>query len=145
MKVSFDFDSTLSRKDVQRFAKELVEAGHEVWIVTSRISNEQAQLEYSSNYTKDRIYKSNKKLFRVADNVGIKREHIIFCNFTIKIDSIAGQGFVFHLDDDSDELMEIFSSKDPCKPINVEHAEWEIDCRKVIEIENYLENPNQGY
>ena len=145
MKVSFDFDSTLSRKDVQRFAKELVEAGHEVWIVTSRISNEQAQLEYSSNYTKDRIYKSNKKLFRVADNVGIKREHIIFCNFTAKIDSIAGQGFVFHLDDDSDELMEIFSSKDPCKPINVEHSEWEIDCRKLIEIENYLENPNQGY
>ena len=145
MKVSFDFDSTLSRKDVQRFAKELVKAGHEVWIVTSRISNEQAQLEYSSNYTKDRIYKSNKKLFRVADNVGIKREHIIFCNFTVKIDSIAGQGFVFHLDDDSDELMEIFSSKDPCKPINVEHSEWEIDCRKLIEIENYLENPNQGY
>ena len=145
MKVSFDFDSTLSRKDVQRFAKELVEAGHEVWIVTSRISNEQAQLEYSSNYTKDRIYKSNKKLFRVADNVGIKREHIIFCNFTIKIDSIAGQGFVFHLDDDSDELMEIFSSKDPCKPINVEHSEWEMDCRELIEIENYLENPNQGY
>ena len=145
MKASFDFDSTLSRKDVQRFAKELVAAGHEVWIVTSRISNEQAQLEYSCNYTKDRIYKSNKKLFRVADNVGIKREHIIFCNFTVKIDSIAGQGFVFHLDDDLDELVEIFSSKDPCKPINVEHSEWEMDCRELIEIEKYLENPNQGY
>jgi len=40
MKVSFDFDGTLSKKDVQKFAKELVEEGHEVWIVTSRFSNE---------------------------------------------------------------------------------------------------------
>ena len=145
MKVSFDFDSTLSRKDVQRFAKELVEAGHEVWIVTSRISNEQAQLEYSSNYTKDRIYKSNKKLFRVADNVGIKREHIIFCNFIDKIDFIKGKYFLFHLDDDSDELISIMESKDPCRPINVEHSDWESDCRKLVEIEKYLENPNKGY
>ena len=145
MKVSFDFDSTLSRKDVQRFAKELVSEGVEVWIITSRISNEQSKLEYTCNYTLDRIYKSNKKLFRVADNVGIKRQHIIFCNFTNKIEFIKGKDFIFHLDDDLDELVEIFSSKDPCKPINVEHSEWEMDCRELIEIEKYLENPNKGY
>ena len=132
MKVSFDFDSTLSRSDVQRFAKELVAAGHEVWIVTSRISNEQSKLEYTSNYTLDRIYKSNKKLFRVADNVGIKREHIIFCKFAPKIDFIKNNNFLFHLDDDSDELIAIWQSTDTCKPINVEHAEWEPDCRKIL-------------
>ena len=43
MKVSFDFDHTLSRKDVQTFAKELVNEGHEVWIVTSRFSDEAAK------------------------------------------------------------------------------------------------------
>ena len=42
MKVSFDFDSTLSRKDVQSFAKELVDRGLEVWIVTSRFDDESA-------------------------------------------------------------------------------------------------------
>ena len=143
MKVSFDFDSTLSRKDVQRFAKELVSEGVEVWIITSRIPNEQSKLEYTSNYTLDRIYKSNKKLFRVADNVGIKREHIIFCKFAPKIDFIKNNNFLFHLDDDSDELIAIMESKDPCKPINVEHSDWELDCRKIIEIEKYLENPNK--
>jgi len=39
-KVSFDFDSTLSRKDVQDFAKKLVSEGYEVWIVTSRFDDE---------------------------------------------------------------------------------------------------------
>ena len=43
MKVSFDFDGTLSRKDVQKLAKELVSEGHEVWIVTSRFSDEAAK------------------------------------------------------------------------------------------------------
>jgi hypothetical protein len=132
MKVSFDFDSTLSRKDVQTYAKSLVNNNHEVWIITSRISNEQAQVEYSSNYTLDRIYKSNKKLFRVADNVGIKREHIIFCNFALKIDSIANKGFVFHIDDDPDELMHIFKSGDPCIPINVDYFAWKEECDKIL-------------
>jgi hypothetical protein len=143
MKVSFDFDSTLSRKNVQRFAKELVAAGHEVWIVTSRVSDEMAN-NYPTEF-KNRVLKENRKLFRVADNVGIKRNHIIFTGFVNKIEFIKGKDFIFHLDDDLDELMEIFSSKDPCKPINVEHSEWEMDCRELIEIEKYLENPNKGY
>lgn len=145
MKVSFDFDNTLSRKDVQRFAKELVSEGVEVWIITSRISDEQSKLEYTCNYTLDRVFKSNKKLFRVADNVGIKREHITFCNFAPKIDFIKNNNFLFHLDDDSDELWEIKNSKDPCLPINVNHQDWELDCRSIVEIEKYLENPNKGY
>ena len=130
MKVSFDFDSTLSRRDVQLFAKELVAEGHEVWIVTSRQSNEDAAL--ADPWMKDRVIRSNKKLFRVADNVGIKREHIVFCNFAVKLASIAGQGFTFHLDDDPDELVEILFSTDACKAINVEHSEWEMDCRNII-------------
>jgi len=130
MKVSFDFDNTLSIRDVQRFAKELVAEGHEVWIVTSRVSDEMAN-DYPVDF-KNRVLTSNRKLFRVADNVGINREHIIFCNFAVKLASIAGQGFAFHLDDDSDELMEIFVSTDECKPINVDHSEWEMDCRNII-------------
>jgi hypothetical protein len=136
MKVSFDFDSTLSRKDVQRFAKELVAEGHEVWIVTSRQSNEDAAL--ADLWVKDRVIRSNKKLFRIADNVGIKREHIIFCNFAVKLASIIDQGFAFHLDDDPDELVEILFSTDPCKAINVEHSEWEIDCKRILKQKDKL-------
>jgi len=131
-KISFDFDSTLSRHDVQRFAKELVQQGHEVWIVTSRISNEQSKIEYSNNYTLDRIYKSNKKLFRVADNVGIPRSNIQFMNFQLKSEFITDKGFAFHLDDDPDELFDIIATKDPCKAINVEHFDWKQDCVRAI-------------
>jgi hydroxymethylpyrimidine pyrophosphatase-like HAD family hydrolase len=132
MKVSFDFDSTLSRHEVQQFAKELVQQGHEVWIVTSRISNEQSKIEYSDNYTLDRVYKSNKKLFRIADNVGIPRSNIQFMNFQMKSEFIKDKGFVFHLDDDADELMDIIATKDPCKSINADHFDWERDCREVL-------------
>ena len=132
MKVSFDFDSTLSRHEVQQFAKELVQQGHEVWIVTSRISNEQSKIEYSDNYTLDRVYKSNKKLFRIADNVGIPRSNIQFMNFQMKSEFIKDKGFVFHLDDDSDELIAILESGYSCKPINVNHFEWEKDCKLHI-------------
>ena len=132
MKVSFDFDSTLSRKDVQRFAKELVTEGHEVWIVTSRVSDEAAR-DYPVEF-KNRVLKANRKLFRVADNVGIKRGHIIFTGFVKKIEFIKGNGFAFHLDDDPDELIEILQDTDLCKPINVDHFEWETDCRKTLNL-----------
>jgi hypothetical protein len=131
-KISFDFDSTLSRKDVQTFAKELVNAGHEIWIVTSRASNEDALMR--DPWQKDRIIKSNKKLFRVADNVGIHRSNIKFMNFQMKSEFIKDNGFLFHLDDDSDELMDIISSEDPCKPVNVDHFEWLETCREILKL-----------
>ena len=58
MKVSFDFDSTLSRKDVQKFAKELIDKGIDVHIVTSRSSFKQLDEE---GYNDD--------LYEVADNL----------------------------------------------------------------------------
>jgi len=127
MKASFDFDSTLDRKDVQRFAKELVNDGVEVWIVTSRFTT-----EYATEKGWHWIDKQNRKLFRVADNIGVKREHIIFTCFQMKSEFIKDKGFVFHLDDDSDELIAILESGDSCKPVNVCHFDWERDCKLYI-------------
>ena len=127
MKVSFDFDSTLDRPSVQEFAKELVNDGVEVWIVTSRCTT-----EYATEKGWHWVDKQNRKLFRVADNIGIKREHIMFTNHVSKSEFLANQNFLFHLDDDPDELIEILNSKDPCKPINVDHFEWEQDCKLHI-------------
>ena len=129
-KVSLDFDATLSRTDVQRFAKEIIHLA-EVWIVTSRMSPEYAK-ENMGSETYIRVDKQNRKLFRIADNIGIKREHIVFTAHTDKINFLEGKNFTFHLDDDPDELMEILNSKDTCKPINVEHMDWEQDCKKLL-------------
>lgn len=127
MKVSFDFDSTLSRKDVQVFAKQLVDEGHEVWIVTSRFDDESAM---SKNW--HWIKGQNQRLFDVANECGIKMENIKFTCMESKSIFIKDKGFIFHLDDDDIELMEILESKDKCRPIHVDHFEWKETCRNIL-------------
>ena len=127
MKVSFDFDHTLSRKDVQSFAKELVDEGHEVWIVTSRFSDEAAK-EKKWHW----IEGQNQKLFDVAQDCGIKKENIQFTCMESKSLFLKDKGFVFHLDDDDIELMDIFESKDSCRAIHVDHFEWKETCQNIL-------------
>jgi hypothetical protein len=131
MKVSFDFDSTLSRKDVQVFAKELVSEGHEVWIVTSRFSDE-AGKEKNWHW----ILGQNQRLFDVAEDCGIKVENIHFTCMESKSLFLEGKGFIFHLDDDDIELMDILesnrSTEVKCFPVNVEHFEWKETCKEIL-------------
>jgi hypothetical protein len=127
MKVSFDFDHTLSRKDVQVFAKQLVSDGHEVWIVTSRFSDEAAK-EKNWHW----IEGQNQKLFDVAEECGIKKENIHFTCMDSKSNFLKDKGFIFHLDDDDIELMDIFESKDRCRAIHVDHFEWKETCQNIL-------------
>lgn len=131
MKVSFDFDSTLSLKQVQEFAKELVIEGHEVWIVTSRFDDETA-MQRNWHWIKGQ----NQKLFDVADECGIKRENIKFTCMESKSVFLSGKGFLFHLDDDDIELMDILESNkftgDKCFPVHVDHFEWKENCRNIL-------------
>ena len=127
MKVSFDFDGTLSRKDVQTYAKSLVESGIEVWIVTSRVSTKSG-LEKGWHW----IEKQNQHLYDVAEQIGIKKENIVFTEYVDKAEFLKGKGFIFHLDDDTHELMCILDSKDGCKPVNVEHFEWKETCQSHL-------------
>jgi hypothetical protein len=131
MKVSFDFDHTLSRKDVQVFAKELVNDGHEVWIVTSRFSDEVAK-EKKWHW----IEGQNQKLFDVAEECGIKKENIQFTCMESKSLFLKDKGFIFHLDDDDIELMDILDNNrytgDNCFPVHVEHFEWKENCQNIL-------------
>ena len=126
-KISMDFDSTMSRKDVQEYAKELVDSGYEVWIVTSRCSN-----EYALSKGWHWVENQNQKLYDVAESVGIPRERIEFTNHVDKIQFLKDKGFIFHLDDDPDELWAIIESGDYCKPVNVEHFEWLESCKEIL-------------
>lgn len=127
MKVSFDFDATLSRKDVQSFAKKMVDSGHEVWIVTSRFDDETITNK-GFIWAKDQ----NKILFEVADKCGISRENIKFTCMEPKVDFLIGKEFAFHLDDDDIELMDILESKDSCKPVNVNYFDWDNVCLEIV-------------
>ena len=128
MKVSFDFDGTLARKDVQKYAKELVNRGFDVHIVTSRHSDKAAK-EAGWKWILDQ----NKSLFDVAEDCGIKEENITFTNGRDKIEYLKDKNFKFHLDDDEIELMLIFESDEKCVPLNVNHSDWREHCENVIE------------
>jgi len=127
MKVSFDFDSTLSRKDVQEFAKELVNDGYEVWIVTSRFDDESA-MKKNWHWIKGQ----NQKLFDVAEDCGIRLENIHFTCMESKSIFLKDKGFIFHLDDDDIELMDILETKDVCRPVHVDHFEWKETCKETL-------------
>ena len=127
MRVSFDYDATLSRKDVQEFAKKLVSKDIEVWIVTSRFDDETAK-EKAWWWIKDQ----NNNLFEVADECGIRRENIKFTNMESKSIFLKDKAFTFHLDDDYIELLDILESGDKCLPVNVDHFEWKETCLNVL-------------
>lgn len=84
MTISFDYDGTLSRPEIQSIAKELKSKGHRVLIITNRLSN-----------------KSNSDLKKVAKEIGIKEHHIYFCEMLGKDRYIRPSMQIdYHIDDD---------------------------------------------
>lgn len=121
MKVSFDFDSTLDRIDVQEFAHNLIKNGVEVWICTSRFSPENA-------HRKD----WNDDLFAVASKVGIPKDRVIFTNMANKSEVIKDMGFIWHLDDDWIEL-DFINADTKTKGISVfGQNNWMNKCIKLL-------------
>lgn len=121
MKVSFDFDDTLDQPRVQEYAKELIDRGIEVHIVTSRLSDEQALP--SINWNKD--------LFIISDKLGIKREHIHFTPYNLKyIFFINNPGFIWHLDDEFQEIIKFKKCK--TDGISVKNSSFIHKCNRLI-------------
>lgn len=134
-KVSFDFDATLSRSSVQAYAKELVQKGFEVWIVTLRFENPSLDPLFGSEYNNDELY-------RIADEIGIKRENIVFTGLVDKGEYFSkNDDFIFHLDDNFEQLGTI---KSACNNVNcvwlfnysLNQAKWIEECNEHIK--NYI-------
>ena len=127
MKLSFDYDSTLSRKDVQEFVKTLILNGHEVWITTSR-----------SPTTEENVKKwphldgNNSVVYIDAALVGIPKTRITFTSGINKIEILRNKGFKFHLDDDEVEMISIQEDEDDCIPVWVELPNWKERCLNII-------------
>jgi hypothetical protein len=120
-KVSFDFDSTLSIPDVEKYAEYLIKRGVEVWICTSRLSPENALNK-----------EWNDDLFLIADKIGIKRENIIFTNYANKSEFLSNKGFKWHIDDDNIELSFIKTDTDVIPIYLFGNSEWMSDCEKAF-------------
>jgi len=128
MKVSFDFDGTLSRDDVEEYAKDLINRGIEVWIVTSRMSDE----DIANSFQPWTRPNANLDLLETAERLGIPLENVKFTAHVDKIEFLKDKDFVFHLDDDVHELIEIMSSSDSCQPLNVDYFSWRENCEEAL-------------
>ena len=120
-KVSFDFDSTLSRDDVQRYAKVLIDRGVEVWVCTSRCTTENAPNK-----------QWNDDLFKVSDGLGIPRERIIFTGYANKSEFLKDKGFKWHIDDDNIELSFIRSDTDIIPIFLFGNENWKEECEEAF-------------
>lgn len=119
MKVSFDFDDTLSINVVQAYAKWLISKGIEVWIVTSRLSDEQSKNP-----------EWNKDLFSIAEEIGIKKENIKFTPTMDKYYFFKDNDFIFHLDDDREEIA-LINEYTKTKGVLVNNDYWNLKCEMI--------------
>jgi hypothetical protein len=92
MKISFDFDQTLSEPHIQEVAKRAVQDGHDVYITTAR--HKHSALPFI-----------NKDLYQIAERVGIRPENIRFTDGNEKTPYL--QGFNAHFDDNYLQLQSI--------------------------------------
>ena len=127
MKVSFDFDSTLSKQSVQNYASELFRRGIEVHIVTSRFK-EPGIADKSEEYNYD--------LFSIAIRCMIPYGRIHFTNGEYKSEFFKDHpDFAFHLDDDYLELRSI-QRNTTVKAISCSGTtNWVHKCNTIVEKE----------
>lgn len=123
-KVSFDFDGTLSRPEVQEYASELIRRDVDVWVVTTRY-DENHKHRYGFNPTID-------DLWDVVDRIGIPRWKVRFTCFEWKYTYLNGTSFAFHLDDNLEErkYFRIHSCDIPF--VYVESADWRDRCEDLL-------------
>jgi hypothetical protein len=134
MKVSFDFDSTLSIDTVQDYAQHLRERGYEIWIVTSRFSDDPDSFtEKTPSWI--RAFKTpnvNNDLYKVAMSLGIPHSRIIYTEMELKADTLKDMDFLFHLDDDKVEIDEINKITNTDGVLRSNDTPWRLICDEIL-------------
>lgn len=126
IKVSFDFDSTLSINTIENYAKELIDRNVDVYITTSRIDDDMVEKKGWD------VKKYNADLYEVATRLNISRDKIHFTNHEPKFNYIDQHDFKFHLDDDYFELLDI---NQYTKTVGIScfgNNNWRKKCEKVL-------------
>lgn len=128
MKVSFDFDGTLTEKIVQDYAKSLINKGFEIYVCTFRTK------EYNDALYRivDKSTPANSDLYKITDSLNIPRQNIIFTEMCDKSEFL-DESFICHLDDDWTVIKDLeINSK--VKPIDVLQPKWKIQCNELLNL-----------
>ena len=95
MRISFDFDDTLSLPEVQEKAKRFVDKGYDVWVTTAR--SPQSSILYD-----------NRDVEEVCQKIGIPLEKIRYTNLKPKY--LFLKDYDLHVDNDPKEIIGIQSN-----------------------------------
>ena len=134
LKLSFDFDGTISSDSIQKYAKELIDFGYEIWIVTARFDSiDKYTNDFISKYHIKNIEQEHNYLFDIADKCGIQRDHIKFMNMALKYEFfLENEGFLWHLDDDSIECEKINQHTKTAAILCTDGSNWRHKCERLI-------------
>lgn len=97
--ISFDYDNTLSRKDIQSLAQRLISEGHNIFIVTTRLDN----------LRKTKYKNTNNDILHTVKRLGINPLNVIFTNQLPKHTFFVYADIQIHVDDNPKEVMGINS------------------------------------
>lgn len=101
MKISFDFDNTLSETYIQVLAKSLIDSGNDVWVITARAI-------FFGGMDKETYLKTfNRDIVQVCNEIGIDLSKVIITGGSLKYDYYIEGNFDLHFDDDWEEVLEI--------------------------------------
>ena len=113
--VSFDFDGTLDRSDVQDYASKLVKNGINVYICSSRPTKAV----------------DNSDIYGVAKELGINENNVILTSYNRKVDYLMDINAIWHLDNDTTEIKDIRNNSN-ILAIDVADDNWEEQCDKLL-------------
>lgn len=122
MRITIDYDDTLSKPHIQKLAKKLVK-NHEVYILTSRLDS-----LYRKSFTH---LHSNDDIYETAEKVGIKPQNVVFTNQASKLEHIHRGRVGIHIDDNEGELKNI-SALSNCKGFSALDLEIEKDVLEYL-------------
>lgn len=120
--VTFDYDDTLSNKEVQDYAKQLISKGFNVMIVTSRYEDS-LKHRYPNS-------KPNSDIYHTAKQLGISKEHIKFTNQNLKSDELKKLKSIVHIDNNMNELMHLQGTN--VKGVDVTRPGWKNQVNKTL-------------
>lgn len=126
MRITVDFDGTLTREDVQRYVEELRSRKISATVITSR---------YGFTYKdKDGFgYEQNKDLFDKVEGLGFSKEDVYFTNGDSKKRLIRMLKPVLHLENSSSDIDDVMKGSSIAS-INVNKIGWQSEANFILGI-----------